>query len=169
MGSVPLLLDRSLRQTVSPSLSLSAGQSLSKSQLPPQWKSATQLPDGSATQSTRRLPVSTALSTRLLLSMQPLSMPTLMAMLPVPSALSLSMQPLSIPILMAMLPVSSALSLSLPRLTPMSTMDTAREPLMPMELASPSAVVTTKQGSVPPFSSPSVPEQFHCHYHSQKL
>merc|ERR1712123_151038 len=137
----------SLRQTVSPSLSLSAGQSLSKLQLPPQWRNATQLLDRSATQSTRRLPVSTALSTRLLLSTQPLSMPTLMAMLP----------------------VSSALSLSLPRLTPMSTMDTAREPLMPMELASPSAVVTTKQGSLPPPSSPSVPEQFHCHIHSQNL
>merc|ERR1711892_1282617 len=123
--SVPLLLDRSLRQTVSPSLSPSAGQSLSKSQLPPQWRNATQLPDRSATQSTSRLPVSTALSTRL--------------------------------------------SLSLPRLTPMSTMDTAREPLMPMELASPSAVVTTKHGSVPPFSSPMVPEQFHCHNHSQNL
>merc|ERR1711892_189486 len=145
--SVPLLLDRSLRQTVSPSLSLSAGQSLSKSQLPPQWRNATQLPDRSATQSTSRLPVSTALSTRLSLSMQPLSMPTLMAMLP----------------------VSSALLLSLPRLTPMSTMDTAREPLTPMELASPSAVVTTKQGSVPLLSSPSVPEQFHCHNHSQNL
>merc|ERR1711892_155459 len=145
--SVPLLLDRSLRQTVSPSLSLSAGQSLSKYQLPPQWRNATQLPDRSATQSTRRLPVSTALSTRLLLSMQPLSMPTHMVMLP----------------------VSSALSLSLPRLTPMSTMDTAREPLTPMELASPSAVVTTKQGSVPLLSSPSVPEQFHCHNHSQNL
>merc|ERR1711892_938401 len=130
----PLLLDRSLRQTVSPSLSLSAGQSLSKSQLPPQWKSATQLPDRSAT-----------LSTRLLLSMQPLSMPTLMVMLP----------------------VSSALSLSLPRLTLMSTMDTAREPLITMELASPSAVVTTKHGPVPPFSSPSVPEQFPRHNHSQ--
>merc|ERR1712106_306791 len=147
MGSVPLLLDRSLRQTVSPSLSPSAGQSLSKSQLPPQWKSATQLPDRSATLSTSRLLVSTALSTRLSLSMQPLCMPTLMAMLP----------------------VSSALLLSFPRLTPMSTMDTAREPLMPMELASPSAVVTTKQGSVPPLSSPTVPEQFHCHYHSQNL
>merc|ERR1711913_102320 len=103
------------RPTALLSPSPSAGPSLSRSLCPHRWKNAPPLLDRSASQSTRRLLVKTALLSRQ-----------------------------SKPTLTVTLPVSSAPWLSSPRLTLTSSMDTARAPTMPMASASPSAAVITK-------------------------
>merc|ERR1711874_852778 len=103
------------RPTALLSPSPSAGPSLSRSLCPHRWKNAPPPLDRSASQTTRRLLVKTALLSRQ-----------------------------SKPTLTVTLPVSSAPWLSSPRLTLTSSMDTARAPTMPMASASPSAAVITK-------------------------
>merc|ERR1711874_385087 len=108
------------RPTALLSPSPSAGPSLSRSLCPHRWKNAPPPLDRSASQSTRRLLVKTALLSRQ-----------------------------SKPTLTVTLPVSSAPWLSSPRLTLTSSMDTARAPTMPMASASPSAAVITKSEPPP--------------------